>query len=75
MSVGPVSSAFIVPTEPEQTCLQPQLGVLERELGGIARPTEVADRFVVDGRHAEPRSRTSGCTRRPRRLGLRSGRG
>jgi hypothetical protein len=47
----PVGAADVVEAEPEQERLRPELRVLEREPGGIARSAEIAHRFVVDGRH------------------------
>ena len=55
MRVVPVGPPDIVPTEPEQEGLQPELRVLEREARGVAGPTEIADRFILDRRHVDAR--------------------
>ena len=55
MGGGPVGSADVVQAEAEQARLQPQLGVLHCHARGIARPAEIADRFIVDGRHVYAR--------------------
>lgn len=55
VGVGPVGPADIVPPESQQEGLQAELRILEGEPRGVARPTEVADRFVVDGRHVDGR--------------------
>ena len=55
MRVGPVGPADVVQPEAEQERFQPQLRVLEREARGIAGPTEIAERFVVDRRHVDAR--------------------
>jgi hypothetical protein len=47
----PVRAPDVVQPEPEQERFQPQLGILEREACGVPRAHEIADRFVVDGRH------------------------
>ena len=51
----PVGTPDIVQPEAEQERFQSQLRVLERQARGIAGPTEIAERFVVDRRHVHAR--------------------
>ena len=54
----PIGPADVVPAEAEQEGFQAELRVREREAGGIAGATEIADCFVVDRRHVDARQIT-----------------
>src|SRR5712691_808318 len=49
MGVVPVGAAGVVEAETEEEGLQPELGGLEGDDGGLAGATEIAQRFVLDG--------------------------
>jgi predicted glycosyltransferase len=51
----PVGATDIMQPQPEQKPLQPELRILQRQTRGIARATEIADRFVSDRRHVDAR--------------------
>lgn len=55
MGLIPVGPPDIVPPQPEQKRLQPELRVLECQPRRIAGPTEIAHRFIVDRRHVHAR--------------------
>ena len=47
----PVRAPDVVQAESQQERLQPELGILERDPRGVAGPTEIANRFILDRRH------------------------
>jgi hypothetical protein len=59
MRVVPIGPPHIVPAQSEQEGFQPELGVLERNAGGVPGSTQIADRFVIDRRHVDARERNS----------------
>ena len=74
MRVVPVGASDVVQPEPEQERLQPQLGGLERDRGGIAGAAQIADGFVLDawGRRRASDPRSAAAARARRRRGGRS---
>jgi hypothetical protein len=48
MRVVPVGPTDIVQAEPEQEAFQPELRILQGEPCGVAGPTQIADRFILD---------------------------
>jgi hypothetical protein len=55
MRVGPIGAAHVMATGPEQERLEPKLRILERESRRVTGATEIADGFILDGRHVHGR--------------------
>ena len=53
MGLIPVGPPHVVPTEPEQEGLQPELRALEREPRGVPRATQIANRFILNRRDVD----------------------